>query len=242
MGSGHWIYALLVLATMPPMIPNSALLAGAGALAAGGGLSLPLLVLVLLASTVTGDLIVFWVGRRSGGRAVAWLRRSPGRLSMLEWTAGRLERYGVASVIAVRFVPGGRGAGGLTAGLVGYPVRSYLLGAVIAEAVFVSYTVGLGYLCGQFAMDGVARWLMGPLVSLLVAGAVLAVQRYAGRHPEGRGAERLSPERIQPPVRERGPGAPFVLCGTESPSAGVLPDSCTWPSCRSRSSSPGRSR
>ncbi|QPP07256.1 DedA family protein [Streptomyces bathyalis] len=200
MDSTHWIYALLVLATLPPMVPNSALVAGAGAMAAAGGLSLPFLVLVLLASTVVGDLGVFWAGRRSSGRVVAWLSRRPGRRSMLERTAAGLERHGVPSVIAVRFVPGGRGVGGLTAGVVGYPVRSYLLGAVIAEAVFVSYTVGLGYLGGRFAMDGVARWFIGPLVSLLVAGAVSAVRRIArGRREEAeRSEEPEEPDPVPP--------------------------------------------
>ncbi|SCK47724.1 DedA family protein [Streptomyces sp. WMMB 322] len=185
MESAHWIYVLLVLATMPPMVPNSALVAGAGAMAATGGLSLRVLVLVLMASTVVGDLGVFWAGRKAGGRVVTWLRRRPRRRAMLERTAAGLERYGVPSVIAVRFVPGGRGVGGLTAGVVGYPVRSYLLGAVLAEAVFVSYTVGLGYLGGRYALDGVARWLIGPLVSLLVAGAVWVLRRVARGGPAG---------------------------------------------------------
>jgi membrane protein DedA with SNARE-associated domain len=185
MESTHWIYAVLVLATMPPMVPNSALVAGAGAMAAAGGLSLPLLVVVLLVSTVTGDLGTFWAGRRSRGRALGWLCRTDARRTMLEWTAARFQRYGVASVIAVRFVPGGRGVGGLTAGVVGYPLRGFLLGATVAEAIFVSYTVGLGYLGGRFALDGVARWLVGPAVSLLVAGLVLGGQRLRGRAGRG---------------------------------------------------------
>ncbi len=185
MESVHWMYALLVLVTAPPMVPNSALLAGAGALAAAGSLSLPLLVLTLLISTVAGDLGMFWVGRRAGGRALAWLERSARRRSMLEWTAGRLQRYGVPSVIAVRFVPSGRGMGGLTAGIVGYPVRSYLLGAAIAETIFVSYTIGLGYLGGQFVSDGPALLFIGPAVSLLVAGVVLTLRWIAGRVNDG---------------------------------------------------------
>ncbi|MCH6161793.1 DedA family protein [Streptomyces marispadix] len=185
MESTHWIYAVLVLATMPPMVPNSALVAGAGAMAAAGRLSLPLLVAVLLVSTVTGDIGTFWAGRRSRGRALGWLCRTDARRTTLEWTAARFQRYGVASVIAVRFVPGGRGVGGLTAGVVGYPLRGYLLGAAVAEAIFVSYTVGLGYLGGRFALDGVARWLVGPAVSLLVAGLVLGGQRVRGRGRRG---------------------------------------------------------
>lgn len=190
----HWIYALLVLVTMPPVVPNSALVAGAGALAAEGGLSLPLLVGVLLTSTVAGDVVTFCAGRRSGGRVHAWFRRSPRRRPMLEWAAGRFSRYGVPSVIAMRFVPGGRGVSGLTAGAVGYPLRSYLLGAAVAEAVFVSCTVGLGYLGGQLAVDGNARWLVGPLVSLVVAGAAYGTQRLLRRHRVRRGSARTSGE------------------------------------------------
>ncbi|WP_314178229.1 VTT domain-containing protein [Streptomyces winkii] len=167
------------------MIPNSALLAGAGALAAAGSLSLPLLVLILLISTVTGDLGVFLTGRCFSSRSLAWLRRNARRRSMLQWTVERLKRYGVPSVIAVRFVPTGRGLGGLTAGVVDYPMRSYLLGAVIAEAVFVSSTLGLGYLGGQLASGGLAPLFIGPGVSLLVAGVTLTVQRVCRRRPSG---------------------------------------------------------
>ncbi|MCY0941354.1 DedA family protein [Streptomyces antarcticus] len=185
MESVHWVYALLVLVTMPPMVPNSALLAGAGALAAAGSLSLPLLVVILLISAITGDLAVFWAGRRSSGRARGWLEGKARRRSMLEWTAARFQRYGVPAVIAVRFVPSGRGVGGLTAGIVNFPARRYLLGAAIAEAIFVSYTIGLGYLGGRFATDGLAPLFIGPGVSLLVAGTVLATQRISRRRVNG---------------------------------------------------------
>ncbi|MER7830393.1 VTT domain-containing protein [Streptomyces sp. NPDC052644] len=182
MDCSYWFYVLLVLATAPPMVPNSALLAGAGAVAAAGGLSLPLLLLVPLTSAVLGDLVVFSLGRRSRGRALAWLSRDARRRSMLEWVSHRIHRYGIPAVIAVRFVPTGRGVGGLTAGVVGFPLRSYLIGAGIAETLFVSYTVGLGYLGGRLVTGcGPAPLLVGPAVSLLVAAVALGVQRRSGR-------------------------------------------------------------
>ncbi|MGW0120411.1 DedA family protein [Streptomyces sp. NPDC003327] len=184
MDGAYWIYALLFLVTAPPMVPNSAALAGAGALAATGDLNLPLLIAVPLVGAVLGDLAVFWAGRRSSGRALGWLSRDARRRSTLEWVAHRLHLYGVPAVIGLRFVPTGRGIGALTAGLVGFPLRGYLLGAGIAEALFVSYTVGLGYLGGRFLTDGgPAALLVGPAVSLLVAGIALAVQRTACRRP-----------------------------------------------------------
>ncbi|MFV2119186.1 DedA family protein [Streptomyces sp. Act-28] len=185
MDCSYWFYVLLVLATAPPMVPNSALLAGAGALAATGGLNLPLLVLIPLTSAVLGDLVVFTVGRRSRGRALRWLSRDARRRSMLERVSHLMHRYGIPAVIAVRFVPTGRGVGGLAAGAVGYPARSYLIGAGIAEALFVSYTVGLGYLGGRLVTGcGPAPLLIGPAVSLVVAGVVLGVQRWSGRRAE----------------------------------------------------------
>ncbi|MGW7410976.1 DedA family protein [Streptomyces sp. NPDC054863] len=181
MDGTHWIYALLVLVTVPPMIPNSAVLAGAGVLAAAGGISLPLLVAFPLVGAILGDLAVYWVGRKSRRRVLMWMPRGGRRRSVLDRTADRFERHGVPSVIAVRFVPAGRGVGGLAAGIVDYPLRSYLLGAAVAEAIFVSYTIGIGYLGGQFVSDGLAPLFIGPAVSLLVAGVALGVQRVHGR-------------------------------------------------------------
>jgi membrane protein DedA with SNARE-associated domain len=129
----HWIYALLVLVTVPPMVPNSAVLAGAGALAAAGGVSLTLLVVISLASAILGDLAVFGIGRASRGRVVGRLPRGGRWRMMLDRAADGIQRDGVPSVIAVRFVPTGRGVGGLAAGIVGYPLRSYVLGAAVAE-------------------------------------------------------------------------------------------------------------
>ncbi|MBQ0984637.1 VTT domain-containing protein [Streptomyces sp. F63] len=182
MDSAHWMYALLIVVTMPPMVPNSALLTGAGALAATGGLSLAPLAAILLASATLGDLGVFWLGRRSRGRALAWMSRNARRRSTLEWTAQRIQRYGVPSVIAIRFVPTGRGTGGVAAGIMGYPLHKYLVGAGIAEALFLSYTIGFGYLGGR-ALPDVPPFLIGPALSLLVAGSVVIVQGFLRPRP-----------------------------------------------------------
>ncbi len=193
MDGGYWIYAVLVLVTVPPMVPNSALLAGAGAMAgSGGGLSLPLLLCVPLVAATVGDLAVFSLGRKAQRPAMAWLSRDTRRLTAMERLSGLLRRYGVPSVIAVRFVPAGRGLGALAAGLVGFPVRSFLLGAVVAEAIFVSYTVGLGYAGGRLVTDGSAPFFIGPAVSLLVAGFFLAAQRICGRQGSSQGEDSLS--------------------------------------------------
>ncbi|MEO3755177.1 VTT domain-containing protein [Streptomyces sp. B6B3] len=177
MTDAWWMYAILVLVTLPPMVPNSALLVGAGTLAATDVLSLIPLLLVVLSSMVVGDALVYWVGHRSSGRARAWLSRGARRRSMLEWLTGRLQRHGVPAVIAVRFVPAGRGLGGLAAGVTRFRLRDYLIGAAIAEAIFVSYTTGSGYVSGRLPAHDVSPLVIGPVVSLLVAGVAVVLRR-----------------------------------------------------------------
>ncbi|MFI6316980.1 DedA family protein [Nonomuraea sp. NPDC050556] len=178
MESALHLYALVLLVTIPPMIPNSALLAGAGALAATGGLHLPTLATITLLGTVVGDLAVYGVGRRWSGRATTWLSRSPRRSSTWAWMTDHIQRYGVSSVIGVRFVPGGRAMGTITAGILGLPFRSFLLAVFLSEVIFVTCTIGLGYLGGRLIpSSGPTALLIGPAVSLLVAGVTLLIRR-----------------------------------------------------------------
>ncbi|GAA3176138.1 MULTISPECIES: DedA family protein [Streptomyces] len=140
------LYGLLVLTTLPPLVPNSALLVSAGVLAAHGDLFLPFVLLVVAGSATLGDLLMYLLARRFGGPVRGWMRRSVRRRVLLEWTSRRIERYGLPFVLGVRFLPNGRIVGALTSGVLRYPLRRYLLGAALAEAVWASYSIGLGYL------------------------------------------------------------------------------------------------
>jgi membrane protein DedA with SNARE-associated domain len=169
MDGALWMYALLALGTAPPLVPNSAMIASAGALAADGDLSLVLVLLVVAGSAVAGDAIVFGIGRLTSARALRWLSRTTRRRAALEWTASRIHAHGLPFVIGVRFLPSGRIVGGLTAAIVRFPARRYLLGASIAEAIWASYSVGVGYWGGSALNNTWAALAIGPGVSLLVA-------------------------------------------------------------------------
>nr|WP_152992682.1 VTT domain-containing protein [Nonomuraea pusilla] len=81
-------------------------------------------------------------------------RCSPRRRSALAWVSDRIQRYGVSSVVGVRFVPGGRGKGVITAGIVDLSFRGFLLAACLSEIIFVTCTIGLGYLGGRLVPGG----------------------------------------------------------------------------------------
>ncbi|MFI5524910.1 DedA family protein [Streptomyces platensis] len=187
------LYGLLVLTTLPPLVPNSALLVSAGVLASRGDLFLPLILLTVAGSALLGDLLMYLAARRFGGPVRAWMRRSPRRRALLDWTSGRIQRYGLPFVIAVRFLPSGRIAGALASGVLRYPLRKYALGAGIAEATWATYSVGLGYLGSATTGRPLYAAAIGFGVSCAVAAVGAAIQwaasRRALRDPSESGGE-----------------------------------------------------
>ncbi|GAA3870593.1 DedA family protein [Streptomyces sedi] len=180
MDGALWMYVLLALTTAPPLVPNAALIASAGMLAQSGELDLWLVLAAVAGGALAGDALVYGLGRLAGPRVRGWLQRRPARRSALEWMAERLARHGVPFVIGMRFLPSGRLVGGLTAAVVGFPFRRFLLGSAVAEIVWASYSVGLGY-WGGAAFDGAwAGLLVGTVLSLLVAGVAQLVGGRAG--------------------------------------------------------------
>ncbi|MFI8995313.1 DedA family protein [Streptomyces sp. NPDC053542] len=185
------MYGLLALTTAPPLVPNSALLAWAGVLAARGTLPLPLVLLTVTGSAVAGDLILHATARRFGGPARRWLQRNEKRRAILERASAQLERHGVPFVAGLRFLPAGRVAGALATGVVRYPVRRYFFGSLIAESVWATYSVGIGYL-GRTAAGGMLPSLIlaiGVSLTVAAAGALVPVLsgRYRARRKKGRG-------------------------------------------------------
>ncbi|UQA95335.1 DedA family protein [Streptomyces halobius] len=174
-------YGLLALTTLPPLVPNSGLLVTAGVLASQGDAFLPLILLVVAGSAFLGDLLMYLVARRFGGPVRDWMRRRPRRRALLEWTSRSIQRYGLPFVIGVRFLPSGRIVGALASGVLGYPLRNFATGAGVAEAMWATYSVGLGYIGSAAAGDPLYAAGIGIGVSCVVAAVGSAVQRAARR-------------------------------------------------------------
>ncbi|MEC4020098.1 DedA family protein [Streptomyces sp. H27-D2] len=180
-----WMYALLAVSTLPPLVPNSALLVTVGVLAARGDLDIVLVLAVVAGSALLGDLLMRGLGRWFSDPAVSWMSRKPKRRALMEWVATRIQRYGIPFVIGVRFLPAGRIIGGLAAGVVRFPLRRYVLGATIAELVWATYSVGLGYLGSTAAGDSRFALLLGLGVSVVVAVVGGVVQWFVRRRSGG---------------------------------------------------------
>ncbi|WP_275464605.1 DedA family protein [Streptomyces noursei] len=129
--------------------------------------------------------------------------RRPSRRAALAWTSRRIRRHGVPFMIAVRFLPSGRIAGALASGVLHYPLRKYLIGAGLAESLWATYSVGLGYL-GSAAANPFYAAAIGIGVSVLVAAAGTAVQWVVHRRALRARAARRAPG--NPPCADRGEG------------------------------------
>ncbi|MFB6535369.1 DedA family protein [Streptomyces noursei] len=128
-------------------------------------------------------------------RASAWA---------LAWTSRRIRRHGVPFMIAVRFLPSGRIAGALACGVLHYPLRKYLIGAGLAESLWATYSVGLGYLGSAAAGNPFYAAAIGIGVSVLVAAAGAAVQWVVHRRALRARAARRAPG--NPPRTDREEG------------------------------------
>lgn len=175
---GHviWAYALLAATTAPPLVPNAVLLVTGGVMAAQGRLNLALVLLVVAGSAVMGDLLIHRTGRALSGRVLTRMQCRPRRAALLNWAALRIQRHGVPFVIGIRFLPSGRVIGGLAAGVVRYPARRYAIGAGVAETVWASYSVGVGYFSGRAASNDFYALGLGLGISVAVAGLGTLVQ------------------------------------------------------------------
>jgi membrane-associated protein len=185
-GSG-WAYAIILglafLDSFFPVVPSETGVITGGVLAAGGDLSIELVLVAAAAGAFAGDNFTYGLGKLFGDRLSRTLFRGKRAQRTLSWAERTLEERGATLIIAARFIPGGRTATTFTCGLTGYPWRRFLFLTLIAGIGWALYAGLLGYFGGKTFKD--QEW-KGLLVALAIAGTV-AVTVEVVRHLRGRG-------------------------------------------------------
>src|SRR5215218_7151416 len=144
-----FVVALLVplLDAIVPAFPSETAVIALG-VASGSGIGVGTALLVTLAAlgAFLGDNLSYWLGRRYGARvADRALRGEKGR-ARREWAERTLERHGAMIIIVCRFIPGGRTAVTLTAGIVGYRRRRFVAATGVAALIWANYAFWIGRL------------------------------------------------------------------------------------------------
>lgn len=163
------------------VLPGEAAVVLGGVLASRGRVSLPVLMLVVVAAAIIGPLVGYEVGRRMGGRVIGsrFLRRMSGTVDKAVAT---LHARGAAAVLLGRFTAVLRALMPALAGTARMPYRTFVLFNAIGGIVWgIGYCL-LGYLAGSAYAVVERRVGTGFAIALaaLVAGAVAvwAIRRH----------------------------------------------------------------
>jgi len=109
---GQWIYAILFVIifsetgfVVTPFLPGDSLLFVAGALAALGGMDIAVLLAVLGAAAVLGNMVNYQIGRFLGPRVFQWEQSRFFNRTALEKTHAFYEKHGGKTLVISRFLP-----------------------------------------------------------------------------------------------------------------------------------------
>ena len=171
-----WAYLVVMLFAifdaLIPIVPSETAVITAGVVAAAGDLFLPLVILAAALGAFTGDNIAYGIGRRYGAGAQKRFFHGDKAARRLDWAKRQLDKRGGELIAVARFIPGGRTAVTLTAGLTHFPWPRFAVFDAIAALIWALYAALLGYFGGK-AFEGEA-W-KGLLVALGVAFTVTLI-------------------------------------------------------------------
>ena len=127
-------------------LPGDTVLFAAG-LRSGGDdprLSLPILLVVVLAAAVSGDGLGYWTGQKAGTPLLE--RRAARGLARAE---RYYERYGAFAVVAARWIPWVRVFTPVLAGAARMPYRVFLPANVVGAALWAGVLLTAGHVAAQ---------------------------------------------------------------------------------------------
>lgn len=158
---GLWIYALLFVIIFAetglivmPFLPGDSLLFAAGAMAAGGGLDLVTLLVLLSGAAIIGDAVNYSAGKFVGPRV---FREAP-RQGLLGKALNRehlarahafFERYGGKAIVLARFAPIVRTFVPFVAGAASMTYSKFVFYNVTGALLWVSVCTGAGWAFGN---------------------------------------------------------------------------------------------
>jgi membrane protein DedA with SNARE-associated domain len=172
---GLWfVFANVFLEQIGAPLPAVPTLMVAGALAAGGSLSIWAIAAVAIAASVLGDFAWFLIGRYYGLRVLQLLCRisiSPD--SCVRETQTRFLRWGAPSLVYAKFVPGFSTVAPPLAGAMRVRLAPFLFYSTISAALWAGLAAGAGMLFAR-QIDWVLAELeaMGVYAPAVVLGAL----------------------------------------------------------------------
>jgi membrane-associated protein len=171
------VFALATLDVLAPILPSESLVVAAAALSASGRLNVVMVAVAAAAGAFLGDNLAFLCGRMLDTRMRRWLEATPRRRERLRWVEQQLDRRGGTIIVGSRFVPGGRTATMLGAGVLEMPWRRFVAFDLAAAVIWAFYGTAIGYFGGTAFEDEPVVGVGLALALALVAGAAIEAGR-----------------------------------------------------------------
>ena len=166
-----------------PPVPSESVVVGLAAVAATADVPHPLLlILVAAAGAFLGDNIAYLLGRRVGTRRWSWMR-GPRMQSAFRWAGQELRKRPASLILVARFIPIGRVAVNLTAGVTHYPHLRFVGLTVLSASLWAGYSVAIGLFFGQWFED---NHVLGAAIAIVCAVALgilvdLLINKFRGK-------------------------------------------------------------
>jgi membrane-associated protein len=182
-----WAYAIVFLLAfldaLVPIVPSETAVITAGVVAAGGDLTLLLVVPAAAAGAFLGDNSAYLIGRHFGSRATERFFSGEKARRRIEWAENQLRERGGELIAVGRFIPGGRTAVTLSAGTLRFRWRRFVLFDAAAALGWALYASLLGYFGGRAFQHAAWKGLLLALaIALVVAGGIELVRWALKRH------------------------------------------------------------
>lgn len=209
------LFGVLLIDQMGIPMPSLPLLMGAGALVGLGYLHpIPALLAVVLGALLA-DLAWYELGRRRGAAILGTLCKiSLEPDSCVQQTEGVFDRYGDRCLLFAKFIPGLSTVTPPVAGMIGLPLRRFVLLDGLGVVLWAGFFGGLGWLFAghiEWMLMRAQQW--GATLGQLLAGGFLlylgvkAWHRY--RFLRTLRIARVTPEELHEMLG--GPEAPFIV-------------------------------
>lgn len=181
-----WAYVIVLvfafLDAMLPIVPSETSVITAGVVASAGDLDIALVIAGAAVGAFLGDNVVYLLGRRFGERARRRFFGGERASARIEWAERQLQERGGQLITGGRFIPGGRTAVALSAGLTHYAWRRYALLDGLAALAWALYASLLGYFGGRAFEDEPWKGLVLALaIAFALAAGVEGVRWYRSR-------------------------------------------------------------
>lgn len=156
---GSFMYIILFLIifaetglVVMPFLPGDSLLFAAGAVCAleGSELQVGWVWLLLVAASIIGDNLNYWIGREFGSRLIETQKIPINRKHILE-AQNFYRDYGVRTVVLARFMPIFRTFAPFVAGLAQMNYKTYFSMSLLGSILWMSIFVGAGYRFGNIS-------------------------------------------------------------------------------------------